>query len=61
MGAEEVGNAGRSIREAAQQMQRAAECIEASLEIQRRFMDDWLLRFEQALQDDDAARGKGRK
>lgn len=49
IGAEDVQRAGHHISVAAEQMGRAAGNIDESLERHRRFLDDWLQRFEQVL------------
>lgn len=50
LGAEQVSSAGHTMREAAREMQAAANSTEWALEQHRRFMDDWLSRFEAALE-----------
>ena len=50
LGAEQVQQAANSMREAASQMQRAADYMNDTAERQRRFMDDWLARFEEVLE-----------
>ena len=50
LGSEQVQKAGYAMREAAEQMQRAASLIDESLRLQRQWMDDWLLRFSRALE-----------
>ena len=49
LGAEEVGRAASSMREAAAQMSSAASSIDWANQQQRQFMDDWLVRFEAAV------------
>lgn len=49
LGTEQVQNAGRTMREAAEQMRQAAGMVDDALHRQRLFMDDWLARFEQVL------------
>jgi hypothetical protein len=51
IGAEEVSRAASSMQDAAEQMKQAASSIDFSLETHRRFMDDWLSRFETALKE----------
>jgi hypothetical protein len=46
IGAETVQSAGFAMSRAAEQMQRAANTIEESLQRHERFLDDWLLRLE---------------
>lgn len=50
IGAEDVSRAGYTMRDAAREMRDAANIISGALEDQRRFMEDWLTRFEQAMQ-----------
>jgi len=60
MGAEDVSRAGRNIANASEEMLRAANLISESLGQHRNWMDDWLARFQQALEDDrDARRNVG--
>ncbi len=49
LGAEDVRSAGSSIREAAESMKQAAASFDDSLFRHRRFLDDWLLRFEEIM------------
>lgn len=49
MGADDVKSAGYTMRAAAMQMQQAASSIEYVLGRHEQFLDDWLLRFESAL------------
>lgn len=49
MGAEAVQRAGSTIRQAAGTMQTAANSIYDSLDRHQRFLDDWLARFEAAV------------
>lgn len=51
VGTEAVENAGAAMRNAAEGMKQAAVNIDASLERQQRFMDDWLQRFESVLRE----------
>jgi hypothetical protein len=46
IGAESVQSAGNTMRHAADDMNRAAAAFEESLFNLKRFMDDWLVRFE---------------
>ena len=49
IGAEAVENAGHAIRGAADQFQHAVSNLGGEMERQRRYMDDWLARFENAV------------
>lgn len=49
IGAEDVRSAGHAMRAAAEDMKQAAMNLDGSLERQRTFMVDWLMRFEAAL------------
>jgi len=49
LGAEDVARAARQIEGAASEIQRAASSIDTTLAQQRQWMDDWLMRFEQAI------------
>lgn len=49
LGAEQVDRASHTMSSAASEMQRAASSIEDTLSRHRMFLDDWLMRFEQAL------------
>ena len=50
LGSEAVSRAAGEMTRAAQEMQTAASWTEESLFRHRQFLDDWLLRFEQALE-----------
>lgn len=50
LGAEQVQHAARSIQAAAEEMARAASYSDETARQQRQFMDDWLQRFEQAIE-----------
>lgn len=50
MGAEEVSSAGNRISSAADTMLQAAGSIDDALYRHRMFLDDWLQRFERALE-----------
>lgn len=50
IGAEEVRSAGNTISHAADEMKRAAGNMEYALQQHQRFMDDWLQRFEAAVE-----------
>lgn len=49
MGADDVRSAGNRMASAAEEMQRAAANIDGALDRHQRFLDDWLLRFEAAI------------
>jgi Sec-independent protein translocase protein TatA len=51
VGAEDVKNAGHNMQSAAGTMRQAASSIDCSLELQQRFLDEWLARFEAALRE----------
>jgi hypothetical protein len=50
IGAEDVRAAGNRIMEAADAMNRAAGCIDEALRMHDQRMDEWLFRFEQAVE-----------
>lgn len=50
MGAEDVRSAANSMLSAASEFRAAASSIDGSLEQHRRFLDDWLIRFTEAMQ-----------
>lgn len=50
LGAEQVQNAGYAMKSAAEQMIRAAGYQQEALQQHQRFMDDWLSRFEAAIE-----------
>lgn len=54
LGAEQVQSAARTIESAASEMTRAASTISYALDAQQRFMDDWLQRFERAMEKSNA-------
>jgi hypothetical protein len=56
VGAEQVASAGNNIKQAAEQMSNVSGNVQVVLEAHQRFLDDWLLRFEQML-DQRAERG----
>lgn len=56
LGAENVSTAGWNMLEAGRQMSNVSTNLQCVLEAHQRFMDDWLLRFEQALEADREAR-----
>jgi hypothetical protein len=49
LGAEQVQSAAHTMQAAAVDMTRAAGTIDWALNRNQQFMDDWLMRFEQAL------------
>jgi hypothetical protein len=49
VGAEDVRSAGNAMRSAADDMRSAASSIEGSLDRHQRFLEDWLQRFEAAI------------
>lgn len=51
IGAEDVRAASNNMRQAADDMQRAAGSISDTLEAQRRYMDEWIGRFESAVKE----------
>ena len=51
VGTEAIESAGYTMRDAAAGMKQAVMNFDASLECQRRFMDDWLQRFESVLRE----------
>ena len=54
LGAEQVQNAAYSIKEAANTMTRAADCIDGALQRNRIFLDEWLQRLEAILNTIDS-------
>lgn len=50
VGAEQVQSAANTMRSAADEMKSAASSIDYALTAHQRFMDDWLQRFEAALE-----------
>ena len=50
IGAEDVRSAGHTMARAAETMSSAAMNIDGALERHQRFLDDWLSRFEQAIE-----------
>lgn len=50
MGAEDVRAAGNRIASAADDMRNAASNVDSALERHQRFLDNWLQRFEAALE-----------
>jgi hypothetical protein len=50
IGAEDIRSAGNSMRSAADDMRSAASSIDSSFDRHQRFLDDWLQRFEAALE-----------
>lgn len=58
LGSEEVGTAGRNIRESGVNMMEAANRINESLRLHQQFMDDWLERYQQMLLTDAVSSGR---
>lgn len=58
VGSDDVRGGGNAMREAAQQMNNAAASIQFTLEQHQRFLDDWLLRFCDALAVQSTIRGE---
>jgi hypothetical protein len=51
IGAEDVARGGRAMQQAAEQMANVSSNIQLVLEAHQRFLDDWLQRFEQILNE----------
>ena len=49
-GADDVARAGSAMRQAAEEMQRAASNLAAALAMHERWMDDWLSRFQSVME-----------
>jgi len=49
IGAEDVRRAGSTISSAAETIQGASNSFAETIEMHKRFMEDWLLRFEEVL------------
>lgn len=60
-GSEDVRAASGNIIHAASEMNRAAASINDTLETQRRYMEEWLGRFESAVADMGGAAGQNAK
>lgn len=58
MGSEDVSRAAGQMREAASEMNRAAGSIEFALRQHENFMNDWLSRFEAAIERMHQTEGK---
>ena len=56
LGADDVARAGSTMRGAAETIQQAANCIAESVEINRRTLDDFLIRLEYVLKEDREGR-----
>jgi hypothetical protein len=50
MGADDVRSAGSAMRSAAEDMRSVASSIDSTFERHQRFLDDWLQRFEAAIE-----------
>jgi hypothetical protein len=50
IGAESVSSAGYNMKQAAEQMGNVSSNIQLVFEAHQRFLDDWLRRFEEALE-----------
>lgn len=50
MGAEQVQSAGNTMRSAAEEMKRASDSIQYSMEMNQRFMREWLDEFRQIME-----------
>ena len=57
LGTEDVARAGSNMCSAASEMSRAVSSMDESLRNHQRFMDDWLVRFEEIM-GDEGVRGK---
>lgn len=51
IGSEDVSRAGHNMQHAASEMSPAASSIAHTLEMHQRFMDDWLVRFEEVMKN----------
>jgi len=51
LGADDVKSAGYAMKDATEDMNRAASYIAESLDRQRLFLDDWLMRLENILKE----------
>lgn len=49
VGSEDVARGGRLMQDAAERMANVSSNMQLALEAHQRFLDDWLQRFEQAL------------
>jgi hypothetical protein len=58
IGSEEVMRGGHAMQDAARQMANVSSNIQLVLEAHQRFLDDWLLRYEQVLETDRAERAR---
>ena len=54
LGAEEVRRAGNEMKSAAEQISQAVSWLVEAMDQQRRFQDEWLQRFEAALDTEEA-------
>lgn len=58
LGTEEVSRAGSNMKQAAQNFGEHVSNMNYSMDRNQQFMDDWLRRFEQILEEDRKARGQ---
>lgn len=58
IGTEDVVRASHTMQDAARQMANVSSNTQLVLEANQRFLDDWLLRFEQALEADRVERAR---
>jgi hypothetical protein len=59
LGTEQVQSAANRMVEAAESMRHAASIMDDILERHHRFMDDWLMRFEDAMRPPNTTHGRG--
>ena len=59
LGAEQVQSAANAMRSAAAGMQSAASSIDEALSRNQRFLDDWLARFIEAIEQQEQKRVQG--
>ena len=51
LGTEDISRSASRMRDAAETMANVSGNLQAVLEVNQRFMDDWLLRFERVLEE----------
>jgi 1,2-phenylacetyl-CoA epoxidase catalytic subunit len=56
IGADDVLHGGRLAQSAGEDMCRAASTIQSALETHQRFLEEWMMRFEKAVQETKEAR-----